>query len=124
MGSEYLLYLFERDGYLILGVGSHKAETYQSVVRSDGRRDYRIDENAFVLQIAGDGERLEIVTDIEWYDGGRGVADLTAHVAEAFKRVIGDLPEMLLTLGLGLHDLHCLESCCRRCGRDAGGEDL
>lgn len=109
MGSEYLLYLFERDGYLILGVGSHKAETYQSVVRSDGRRDYRIDENAFVLQIAGDGERLEIVTDIEWYDGGRGVADLTAHVAEAFKSEIRHFPQVFLALGFLLHYVDCFE---------------
>ena len=124
MSAEYLLNLFERRGNLFLGVGGHKAESDKSVVRCYCRRNDRIDEYTLFEEIARDSERLEVVADKERYDRRRRIADLTAHIPESIESIIGEFPEILLTLRLVLHDLHGLERSSRRRGRDARSEDI
>ena len=56
--AEYLAYLFESGCHLVAGVCGHKREAYEGVVGSDSRRNHGVDEDAFVKEVAGDGECL------------------------------------------------------------------
>ncbi len=124
VGTENLLDFFQSIAHLLVGVRCHEAETDERVVGRYSRRNDGIDEDALIQQVARDSEGLVVVTDEQGDDGRLGVADLASHVTETLQCLVSDFPEVLLTLGLGNHDvdgLHC--SCCRS-RRDAGGEDV
>ncbi|CDE56591.1 uncharacterized protein BN799_00704 [Prevotella sp. CAG:873] len=71
-----------------------------------------------------DGKSLKIITNEQRYNRRRRIADFEAHATESFKGIVGEIPEMLLTLGLGNHDIYSLE-CGSGAGRsDAGCEDV
>ena len=57
-------------------VCGHEREADESIGGCNGRRNHRIHEDAFFEKVARDGKCLEVVTDEERDDGGRGVTDL------------------------------------------------
>lgn len=109
---------------LLHGVCGHKAEAYKGVGGGYGGRYHGVDEYAFVEEVACDGECLEVVAYEEGDDRGGCVAYLKTCLTESFESVVGELPEVFLTLRLGLHDFESLEGCGRRGRGDAGGEDV
>ena len=72
--AEHFAYLFEGGGHLLAGVCGHKREAYEGVVWSDSRGNHGVYEDAFVEEVAGDGECLEVVADEKRDDGSGGVA--------------------------------------------------
>ena len=105
-------------------MGSHEAEADECVVGSDSWRNDRIDKDALIQQVTSDGKRLVVVTDEQGNDGSFGVADLTTHITESLQCLMGDFPQVLLTLGLSDKDINSLHCSSRRCGSDAGSEDV
>ena len=124
MLAEDFLNLFEGFGDLLFSVGGHEAEADEGVVGSDSGRHNGIDEDAFVEEFAGDEEREVVVADEERDNRGGSVADFAAHVAEAVKGIVCNLPKMLHTLGLCFHDIKGGVDGSGRCGCDGGGEDV
>lgn len=124
VSAEHFLYLFECGGHLLLGVGGHQREAYKRVMRCDGGGDNGVDEDALLQKVAGDGECLVVVAYKQGYDGRRCRADLASHVAESVEGVVGDFPQVFLTLRLGNHDVDGLEGGYRRGGGDACREDI
>ena len=124
VSTEHFLNLLKSSGDLLFGVCSHKAETDESVVRCNSRRNNRIDEDAFFAQIVSDLERLVVVADIEGDNRSGSIADFASHVAESFECITGHFPKMLLVFGLGFHNLKCLKSGGSGCRSDAGSEDV
>ena len=101
--------------HLLLGVRCHKAKTDERVVGRHCRRDHRIDEDSLVEQVTRDGERLVVVSDVKRDDGGLGVTDFKSHLAESVQRIVGDVPQVLLSLRLGEHDVECSAHSGSRC---------
>ncbi len=124
MLAEYLLDLLESCVYLSFGVGGHEAETDQSVVRGNGGRHHWVDKYTLFKQVAGHCEGLEVVADEQGDDRRGSVAYLAAHGAESLEGLVGELPELLLTLRFLLHDVDGLEGCGGGSGGDGGGEDI
>ena len=122
--AEYLSYFFKSFVHLLGGVCSHKREADKSILRGYGRRNYRIYENTFLKEVGSDSECLKVVANEQRYNRSACVTDFTAETAEALESLVGQFPQMLLTLGLFNHDVDCLKSGSRRRGCDAGGENI
>lgn len=99
VGLEYFCDFFEGFLHLGFGVRCHKREADKGVLRCDGGRYDRIDEDAFFKQVACDGESLEVVADIERDDGRRRVADFESAAAETFESHRGKFPKLFLAFG-------------------------
>ena len=124
VGTEYLLDLLEGDGDLLVGMGCHEAEADERVVGRHSRRNNRVDKDSLVQEVARDGESLVVVTDEKRDDGSLGVTDFTSHITESLQRLMGNLPQVLLTLRLGNEDINRLHCSCRRSRGNAGREDV
>lgn len=69
MTAEYFLNFLKGGRNLLLGVGCHEAEADEGILRSDSRRNNRVDEYAFLEEVACDCESLEVVADKKRDDG-------------------------------------------------------
>ena len=124
MCFKYLLNCFERASDLLLSVSSHKRVADESIVRSYGRRHYRVDKYAFFEQVVSDFESLVVVANIERDDWSRCVTDFATHRLEAVKGKLGDFPEVFLAFRLREHDVKSCVDCSCRARSDAGCEDI
>lgn len=123
-GFETFEDFFDSEIDLLYGMGGHPRETDEGVLRGNCWGDNRIDEDSFVEKHAGHGKGFFVVADEERNDGCGGVANLEACIAEGFEGVVGDFPEVFLTLGFGAHDFEGCEDGCGGSGSNGGGEDV
>ena len=112
MSLEYFLDFFESIFYLGLGMSCHKAETDESVLGRNRRRNNGVNKDTFIEKIASDRKCLEVIANKERNNRGRSVTDFNTHLAESFKSKIGEIPKIFLTFGLSLHNFKRFESGC------------
>ena len=103
---------------------SHQREANQGIFRSDCRRNYRIDEDTCLKQFLYNEEGQIVVADEQGDDRSGSIANLTAHLAEAFQCVVCQIPQVLDTLRLIHHDVQCSVSGSRSGWRVAGTENI
>ena len=103
---------------LLAGVSGHEAETDEGVLRRNGGRDDGVDKDAFFEEFTGDLECQHVVADVEGNDGRRCVADLKSELLEAVEGIVGEFPQVVLTIGLFLHDFESCKGGGCRCGSD------
>ena len=65
---EYFLDAFEGTVNLLDGVSCHQAEADESILRRNCWRNYWVDKDAFLKQVAGNSECLVVVADKQWDD--------------------------------------------------------
>ena len=111
IGAEDLMNLLKSDGYLLMGVRRHEAESDECVIGCNSRRNHWIHKDALIQQVARDGKRLVVVTDKQGNDRSLGVTNLTTHITEALQCLVGEFPQVLLALGLGNEDINSLHRC-------------
>ena len=121
---EALVDFVNREVDLLLGVGGHEGDADEGVLRLDGGSDDGSDEDARFEEEVGEEEGLVVVADEERYDGRFGVADLESEVAESLHSVVGVVPESLLALGFGAHDVERGEDGSGVGGSHGSGEDI
>ena len=124
MPAEHLLYFFECLGDLLLCVSCHKAETNERIGRRNGRRNHRVDKDALLKELGSDEESEVVVADVKWNNRSLGVANLATHLFEALKGIVGDVPQVLLTLGLAFKNVERGAHGGGRGRSDACGEDI
>lgn len=115
---EALVDFVDRIVDLLAGVGGHECDTDESVFGGDSGSDDRGDEDARFEEKVGEEEGLVVVADKERDDGGFGVADFEAELAERVEGVVSDVPEGLTTFGFGTHDVESGEDRGSRGGGD------
>ena len=62
---EHFLDFLKSSSNLFFGVSSHEAESNESVVGSDSRRNHRIDKHALFEEVASYGESLVVVANVK-----------------------------------------------------------
>lgn len=110
--------------YLLLSVSGHEGDADEGVLRLDGRSYDGRDEYALFEEEVGEEEGLVVVADKERNDRRFGVANLETEVAEGLHGVVGVVPEGLLTLRFGSHNVQSFKYRGGGGGSGRGGEDI
>lgn len=109
---------------LLAGVCSHECDADKSVLRRDSWSDNRCDKDPLFEKHVGEDECFVVVADEERDDGGFGVANFEAEVAEGFEGIVSDVPESLLAFGFGTHNVKSGKDRGGGGRRDGGSEDV